>query len=106
MNEEKELKQTKESIKGIEEIFFNKSIDWDSISKYVNILLDGIKEMDNPKRMRVEVRLEDEFGENLSGEKIFEMIDEEFEKTKAAKDLDICRMWKINEYVIIVGVKL
>ena len=42
----------------------------------------------------------------LSGERIFEMIDEEFEQNKTALDLDICRMWKMNEYVVIVGIKL
>lgn len=104
--DENELIKLEESTKKLEEIFFSKSVDWKHISKYVNIMLDGIKEADNPKRMRVEIRLEDEFGENLSGEKIFEMIDEEFQKNKVAMDLDLCRMWKMNEYVVIVGIKL
>ena len=106
MDDEKELIKLNETTRKMEEIFFNKAVDWDHISRYVNILLDGVREADNPKRMRVEIRLESEFGENLSGEKIFEMIDEEFERTKVARDLDLCRMWKMNEYVVIVGVKL
>ena len=106
MDDKKESNKAKETTKRLEEIIFSKSVDWDHISRFVNILLDGVREIDNPKRMRVEIRLEDEFGENLSGERIFEMIDEEFEQNKTALDLDICRMWKMNEYVVIVGIKL
>ena len=106
MDDKKELNKAKETTKKLEEIIFSKSVDWDHISRFVNILLDGVREIDNPKRMRVEIRMEDEFGENLSGETIFEMIDKEFEQNKTALDLDICRMWKMNEYVVIVGIKL
>ena len=90
----------------IEELFFGKSVNWDAIKKYVDIIVNGIKEEDNPKRLRIEVRTEDEFGDDLSSEQIFEMIDDEFVKNKENLNLDFCRIWKMNEYVIIVGVKV
>ena len=90
----------------LEQIIYGKSVDWDFLKKTVDALIEGIKETYKPKRLRIEIRKEEEFGENLSGETIFEMIDEEFEKNKEQMNLDICHMWKINEDVIIIGVKL
>ena len=90
----------------LEQIIYGKSVDWDFLKKTVDALIEGIKETYKPKGLRIEIRKEEEFGENLSGETIFEMIDEEFEKNKEQMNLDICHMWKINDDVIIIGVKL
>ena len=90
----------------LEEIIYGKSVDWDFLKKTVDTLINGIEETYKPKRLRIEVRREEEFGENLSGETIFEMIDKEFEQNKERLNLDLCHMWKINEDVIIIGVKL
>lgn len=90
----------------LEEIIYGKTVDWDFLKQSVDILIQGIKKEYKPTRLRIEIRKEEEFGDNLSSERIFEMIDEEFEKNKEQMNLDICHMWKINEDVIIIGVKL
>ncbi|MBE6134058.1 MAG: hypothetical protein E7178_05260 [Erysipelotrichaceae bacterium] len=89
----------------IEELLFGKTVNWDAIKKYVDIIVEGIKDADNPKRLRIEVRMEEEFGHNLSSEQIFEIVDKEFIENKEHLNLDYCRIWKMNEYVIIVGIK-
>ena len=90
----------------LETLFFGKSVDWELLKKTVDMIVDAIQDIDKPKKIRIEIRTEDEFGEDLPNHAIFEMIDKEFEETKAINDLSECRMWKINELIIIVGVKI
>ena len=101
-----EAKGAKEMSAKLEEIIYGKTVDWDFLKRSVDTLIKGIEEAYKPKRLRIEIRKEEEFGVNLSGETIFEMIDKEFEENKEKLNLDLCHMWKINEDVIIIGVKL
>ena len=101
-----EAKGAKEMSARLEKIIYGKTVDWDFLKRSVDTLIKGIEETYKPKRLRIEIRKEEEFGVNLSGETIFEMIDKEFEENKEKLNLDLCHMWKINEDVIIIGVKL
>ena len=75
------------------------------VYQFLEKMIPCIEEEDNPKEMLVEIHTEDEYGNNLTGRTIFEMIDKEFEKNKTITGYDMCRTWKINEFVIIMEVK-
>lgn len=88
----------------VNKVNLNKSLD-KIIFDSLNILIDGVIKADNPKRLEVEIHVEDEYGEDLPHRVIFDRIEKEFEKNKSTTGLDFCRMWKINEYIIVIGVK-
>ena len=72
----------------------------------LDVLIDGLIECDKPKRMVVEIHVEDEYGKDLPNHTIFDMVEKNFEENKSSKGLDYCRIYKINEYVIVIGGQL
>lgn len=91
--------------KKTQEYFFKNSVDMDVLGKLVNAMVDGIKEVGKPKRIKVEIRSADDFTPNLSIEEVIDEIDKEYAKEEIFK-LDLLRIWKLNDYYVIVGVKL
>ena len=88
-----------------QEIFFKNSVDMDVIGKLANTFVEGIDEVGNPKRIKIEIRNIDEFDSKLSIEEVVNEIDKEYAKEEMFK-LDLLRAWKQDNHYVIVGVKL
>lgn len=89
-----------------QEIFFQNSADMDLLAETTNSLIKTIKEAGDPKKTKIEIRKADEFDSNLSPDEVIEQIDREITKTNDVFALDLLRVWKQDEYYVIVGVKL
>ena len=88
-----------------QEIFFENSVDMDAITNYVNKLVDGIKEAGQPKRVEIEIRHLDKSEQKMSLEEIFQKIDEEYFK-KSPNEINLQRVWKHKDLIVITGVEL
>lgn len=89
-----------------QEIFFQGSADMDLLSERTKELINVTKEAGNPKKVKIEIRRADEFDEHLSPEEVIDRIDKEISKTNDAFALDLLRVWKQDDYYLIVGVKI
>ena len=87
-----------------QEIFFRNTVDMDALAKCASEMIDSSKKAGDPKRLKIEIRKVDEFDSKLSLDEIFEQIDNEY--SKESVHLDMLRATKIDNYFVIVGVKL
>ena len=88
----------------IQKILFKNSVDIDALTRCANDLVDKSIEAGDPKRLRIEVRKASEFDDKLSMEDIFDEIDLEYSKDVLKASL--LRVSKVNDYYVILGVKL
>ena len=87
-------------------IVFSPSATRDKIiDEFLNKIVPAIEDNLKPSRMVVEVCNEDEYGNDLSSERIFEIAENKFEDEKDATGLEYCWLYKVNDYVVIIGVK-
>lgn len=87
-------------------IVFSSSAPHDKmIDEFLQRIVPAFEKDLKPARMIVEVYNENEFGENLSGESIFEIAENKFDEEKETTGLEYCWFYKINEYVVVIGVK-
>lgn len=88
-----------------QKMFFQNSIDLDVITDYVNNLVETLKEAGEPKKLRIELRDENEFEQGLSPDEIINKIDQEYSSNIEDRP-SLLRTWKLEKYYLIVGVNL
>ena len=89
-----------------QEILFQGSADMDLLSKKAKEFIETTKEAGNPQKVKIEIRRADDFNSQLSSEEIIEQIDKEISKTNDAFSINLLRVWKQDDYYIVVGVKI
>ena len=87
-----------------QEILFNNSVDLDMITERVNKVMDNIQEVGNPKKLIIELRKKNEFGDNVSMDDVLNQIDDEYSNNNLG--IDLLRLSKVNDYYVIIGVRL
>ena len=87
-----------------QEIFFRNTVDMDALAKCASEIIDQSKKAGGPKRLKIEIRKVEEFDSKLSLDEIFEQIDNEYSKENV--HLNMLRATKVDNYFVIVGVKL
>lgn len=89
-----------------QKIFFQGSADMDLLAEKTKELIEVTKEAGNPEMVKIEIRRADGFDGHLSPEEIIERIDEEISKTNDAFMINLLRVWKQDDYYLVVGVKI
>ena len=75
------------------------------VKELVTNFADGLKKENKYEFAFIEIHNENEYGNDLSGEAIFEIIEKNFKKEHENDGFEIYHMVKINEIVIYIGVK-
>ena len=75
------------------------------IDLFLEQMVPAVEESAKPSKLLVEVHNESEYGEDLPGHALFEIAEKRFREENKELAFDSCNLWKLNEYVVIMGVR-
>ena len=90
----------------IESLFNKKPLEWEKFIPYLKNIIEGKRVLGDVQSLFIQIRPKSEFGEDTSSETAYRSISDELSSYVDSLSIDICRIIEVNDYYVVVGVKL